>query len=296
MKEDTEIASEIFRSLVSVLSLIGMEKAGIAKLFRQAADGVEGASLEEFQKKIEQHINELYNTDDGLDGDNEENRIEIIEDKYQSTDEFKALTRVYKRYTSFNDRTVRANILKSFPFLLEVIRLRVKAKDFFKAECARNGVQFELYKGSWQEKASDEELDNENKVFFFDELYFIPSFSDWVIEECANALSETGDMEQLQVFYNDVTEAKDVLPEGSLDMVTEAINDIDVRVKLNHWYVENINGLTGGILKSKLIDFAIEEFKEHQLGNKADRWLELLAEQGEVKLVKKSTRWWVEAV
>lgn len=298
MKEDTEIASEIFRSLVSVLSLIGMEKAGIAKFFRQAADSVEGASLDDFQKKIEQHINELYNTEpenDDLDLDNPENHLGIIEDRYRSTDEFKALERVYKRYSSLNDRTEGANVQKAFPLLLELIRLRVKAKDFLKAECARNGVQFELYKDRWQENASDEDLDNEDKVIFFDELYFIPSISDWEIKEFSNSLSESGDMEQLQVFYNDLTEAKDVLPDGSPDIVTEAINDIDIRAKVNHWYIEQLSGLAEGIQKSKLIDSAIEEFKDRQLGYKANHWLELLGAQGKVKLMKKSTRWWVQA-
>jgi hypothetical protein len=273
------VASEVMSSAIRILSLLDLDDRQIADLF--IAESSEGTGLDLAIP--------------ALDDDDDEDATDASPwslGRLAENESFsKEIERFAKRVSALRTEQEPGpgEVQKLTDLCLSVIPAFAGAQRWYREQCAQQGLEFALYRDVWRASASDEMLDHEHEVVFFDqtsishELQTLESVADHCerlalaepIEQILSAIEQEGlqlpprSLRSLQTAlgiaaqYVLVLEMLDRLVPGSETPRSELVNAIlrDLPIKVESWLIET--------------------------------WLALAADAGVIDLYKKSNRWQV---
>jgi hypothetical protein len=153
------VASEVMASAIRILSLLDLSDREIADLFLAEASDV---------TELDRSPPAAFDDPDGESGARPRRLDKAAENESFS----KEIERFAKRVSALrtDQEPGPADVRKLADLCLGVIPAVAGAQRWYREQCAEQGLDFAICRDEWRASASDEMLDNEHEVVFFDQL------------------------------------------------------------------------------------------------------------------------------
>lgn len=273
------VASEVMASAIRILALLDLDDRQIAGLFQ--AEAGEGTGLD--------HSSSAVDEDDDEDViDARPWRLDTLAENESFS---KEVDRFAKRVSTLrtDQEPGPAEVQKLADLCLGVIPAFAGAQRWFRERCADQGVEFAICRDEWRASASDEMLDQEHAVVFFDQLsvsYELQTLAS-VAEHCERlALAEP--VEQiLSAIEQDGLQ----LPPSLLRSLQRAL-DVAANYSV---MLEMLDRLLPGseTPRSELVNAIVRDLSMKTESRLIESWLAIAADAGAIELTKKKNRWQV---
>jgi hypothetical protein len=269
---------EVLNSALRILLVSGISETEVASAFEQAAAQLRQGEVQ---------------PDDNLDSNNTDishahKGLWSLVDHFDDLEEVRSLNRLAKRLEVVGNRDDASSRNQTFKLVKEAISLRRSAIAWLREKATVIGVQVEHSRDKWIEEASDEELDREHEILFLDDVHWASEFSWYAVSDIARSLAFEGnrdDLAMLRVFALDDETALE-------DHIREDIERAYGLAGEHDAFRSHVLGQSGkGELTQAefLQDFvARNEFSDVYV---LEKWLDGMAEVGEIERYKRSNRW-----
>lgn len=288
---DTEtVAQAAIKSCFDLLINIGFDHGEVGKLFLMASH-----DISEDAESVELIRKELFASLEGGDSDEEFSRG----NKYAIFDEmdkqafFKKLEVLGKRLETVHDVNDAKTATKVLGLIKSAIPLRLQLVEWVRLKASGNGFIVQDYKFNWRETASDEDLMNEDELFFLDdELQYRCGFRFNAVYQVSRYYEKIGNRTDLVALKNLIDVPGLLLKSGMFEELDKQISTTESFEALKV-YLKEIQG-PKVIMQSELIN----EFSKSQDAGLSQylvqEWLEMLDGDKVLKRYKDKGRWRIE--
>jgi hypothetical protein len=276
------LAEEVMASTARVLILAGFSTEDVGNLFRQASEQL--ISGEATSPRAES----AWVDDDEYDDRAISNQYDLI-DRFEQLPAVKTLTRLAKRSSVIGDLDDPTALAKAVDLVTEAVGLRQEALAWVRAEAAKAGLEVADDREAWIDSATDDELDEEDRILFLDDYRFSADFNWYIVAQVVRALAESGDRATFASFSQMVS--SDVL---AFDHRIK--EDVERAIAASEKYddfqlhVQSYAGL-GEVTQTELFDKFIREVAFEGGTYLLEGWLEAMAKRGVLERYKRSNRW-----
>lgn len=288
---DTEtVAHAAIKSCFDLLINIGFDHGEVGKLFLMASH-----DISEDAENVELIRKELFASLEGGDSDEEFSRGNkyAIFDEMDKQPFLKKLEVLGKRLETVHDVNDAKSAKKLFDLIQSAIPLRLQLIEWVRSKAASQGFIVQDCKFSWRETASDQELMNEDELFFLDdELQYRCGFRFNAVYQVSRFYEKIGNRTDLVALKNLIDVPGLLLKSGMFEELDKQISTTESFEALKV-YLKEIQG-PKVIMQSELIN----EFSKSQDAGLSQylvqEWLEMLDGDKVLKRYKDKGRWRIE--
>jgi hypothetical protein len=272
------VASEVMSSAIRILSLLDLDDRQIAELF--IAESNEGAELDLAMPAVDD--------DDDDVTDAKPWRLDTMAENESFS---KEIDRFAKRVSALrtDQEPGPAEVRKLADLCLGAIPAFARAQRWYREQCAEQGLEFAICRDDWRASASDEMLDHEHEVVFFDQSPISHELQ--TLESLADYCERLASAEPVEQILSAVEQEGLQLPPNPLRSLQRAIE-----VAANYALVlERLDQLVPGseTPRSELVNAIVRDLPIKVESWLIESWLALAADAGVIELYKKSNRWQV---
>jgi hypothetical protein len=268
------VASEVMSSAIRILSLLNLDNRQMADLF--LAESSEGAAAP--------------TGDDDHDGESDA-RPWRLGTLVENESFFKEIDRFAKRVSALrtDQEPAAADVRKLADLCLGVITAFAEAQRWYREQCAEQGLEFAICRDEWRVSASDEMLDHEHEVVFFDQSFISHEFE--TLESLAHHC------EQLAL-GDPVRQVLSAIEQEGLQLLPSPLRGLHRALEIASNYalmLEMLDRLAPDLEtpRSELVNAIVRDLPLKIESWVIETWLTLAAEAGQIELYKKSNRWQV---
>jgi hypothetical protein len=266
------VASEVISSAIRILSLLDLSDREIAGLFQ--AEASEGTATP---------------TVDDDDEDVTDARPWRLGTLAENESFSKEVDRFAKRVSALrtDQEPGPAEVRKLTNLCLGVIPAFAEAQRWYREQCAQHGWEFTVCRDEWRASASDEMLDHEHEVVFFDQSSISHEFQ--ALESLAHHCEQLALGDPVRQILTEIEKVDLQLPPRSLRALQQACNVAAQYVLM----LEMLERLVPGseTPRSELVNAIARDLPMKVESWVIETWLTLAAEAGQIELYKKSNRW-----
>jgi hypothetical protein len=275
--DNSVVASEVMASAIRILTLLDLSDRQIAELFM--AEAGEGAT----------HDHSLPpSVDDDDETDARPWRLGTLAE-HQSFS--KEVDRFAKRVSALrtDQEPGPGEVQKLADLCLGVIPAFAGAQRWYREQCAQHGWEFAVCRDEWRKSATDEMLDHEHEVVFFDQ--FSISHELQTLESLAHHCEQLALGDLVRQILDEIEKVDLQLPPRVLGSLQQACNVAAQYVLM----LEMLDRLVPGseTPRSELVNAIVRDLPLKIESWVIETWLTLAAETGQIELYKKSNRWQV---
>ena len=277
-----EVAMAALNGAIGVMAAAGLSDSEITSLLLKAANLDTGEPRTEKPSEWEG------------DCDDEPISIYEIENLFEETSTFKALSRLSKRAGALEHHDNSAACEKIEKLIEEALPHLKDAADWYRSTCVEHGFKFEANRQIWLESASDSDLDAEDEYVFFDLSGGNETFSPWMITNYANSAEQLGRAVQLKRLLEQIIENNVLIDPNIFQEVTEAFRNASFKSAIQ----SQVESLDSGFEMPQadfirtLLTASDGTVSEHLISV----WIESFEEAGLLERFKRSNRWQVRRV
>ena len=271
------VASEVMASAIRILALLDLDDRQIAGLF-QAETG-EGTGLDDSPSTVDDE-------EDVTDA-----RPWRLHTAAENENFSKEVERFSKRVSALrtDQEPGPAEVQKLADLCLGVIPAFAGAQRWYREQCAEQGLEFAICRDVWRATASDEMLDHEHEVVFFDHLSVSHELQ--ALQTLADHCERLALAEPVEQILSTIEQEGLQLPPRSLRSLHQAL-DLAANYAL---MLKMLDRLVPGseTPRSELVNAIVRDLPIKVDSWLIESWLALAADTGVIELTKKSNRWQV---
>jgi hypothetical protein len=270
------VASEVMASAIRILALLDLSDREIADLFE--AEVGEGTAS---------HHSPPVDFDDENVTDARPWRLGTLAEAESFS---KAIDRFAKRVSALRtEEPGSAEVQKLADLCLGAIPAFAAAQRWYREQCAQHGWEFAICRDEWRASASDETLDHEHEVVFFDQLSVSRELQE--LHTLADHCERLALAEPVEQILGAIEQEGLHLPPRSLRSLHQA-RSVALQYAL---MIEMLGRLAPGseTPRSELVNAIARDLPMKVESWVIEAWLTLAADTGLIELYKKSNRWQV---
>jgi hypothetical protein len=201
------VASEVMSSAIRILTLLNLDDRQISDLF--LAESNEGAELDLG----------IPTVDDVTDASPWK-----LDTRAESEDFSKEIERFAKRVSALrtDQEPGRGELQKLADLCLSVIPAFAAAQRWYREQCAERGLEFAVCRNEWRASATDEMLDHEHEIVFFDQCSISHEFPS--LETLAHHCEQLALGDPVRQILDAIEKVDLQLPPSSLRTLQRACN------------------------------------------------------------------------
>jgi hypothetical protein len=272
------VASEVMSSAIRILSLLDLNDRQIADLFQ--AETSDGTGLEFTTPAV---------CDDDEDvTDAKPWRLDTLAENESFS---KEIDRFAKRVSALrtDQEPEPDEVQKLADLCLGVIPAFAGAQRWYREQCAEQGLGFALCRDEWRASASDEMLDDEHEVVFFDQSSISHELQ--ALESLAHDCERLALGHPVRQILTEIDKVDLQLPPRSLRTLQQACKVAEQYVLMLAMLERLVPG--SETPRSELVHAIVRDLPLKIESWVIETWLTLAAEAGQIELYKKSNRWQV---
>jgi len=290
---DTEtVANAAIKSCFDLLINIGFSHEEIGKLFLMASHDIseDAETVETIRKELFASLEGGHSEEDFSRGSKY-----AIFDEMDKQAFLKKLEVLGKRLETVHDVNDAKSARKVFELIQSAIPLRLQLIEWVRGKAASQGFKVQDCKFAWRETASDQDLMNEDEIFFLDdELQYRCGFRFNAVYQVSRYYEKIGNRTDLLALKNLIDVPGLILESAMLTELDKQISTTESFEALKI-YLQEVQG-PNVIMQSELIG-EFEKTQKTSLGTHLiQEWLQLLDAEGLVKRYKASGRWRIEVL
>ena len=266
------VASEVMSSAIRILNLLDLSNREIADLFeaeageRTAYDRSPPADFDDYDDVTEARPWRMHSA---AENENFSKQIERFE----------------KRVSAMrsDQEPGPAEVRKLADLCLGVIPAFAAAQQWYREQCAERGLEFAICRDEWRATASDEMLDHEHIVVFFDHLSI--SHEIQTLQTLADHCERLALAEPVEQILSAIEQEGFQLPPSPMRSLRKALE-----IAANYAFViERLDRLAPGseTPRSDLVNAIVRDLPMKVDSWLIESWLGLAAEAGQIELIKR---------
>jgi hypothetical protein len=269
------VASEVMASAIRILALLDLSNREIADLF-MAESGESTAS---------------HHSPPAVNDDETDARPWRLHTAAENESFSKEVDRFAKRVSALrtDQEPGPAEVRKLADLCLSAIPTFAGTQRWYREQCAQQGLEFAICRDEWRASASDEMLDHEHAVVFFDQSPISHELQ--TLESVADHCERLALAEPVEKILSAIEQEGLQLPPSPLRSLQRAI-ELAANYAL---MLEMLGHLAPGseTPRSELVNAIVRDLPTKVESWLIEIWLALAADAGVIELTKKKNRWQV---
>lgn len=281
--DGTPVCNEVITSAVRVLSLLGYERRDIADLFEAAVNELRQDHYDETES-----ASDSADSSDGSESDHELEPSELHA-RAEQEDFHKELTRISKRLSALLSSRDQADPKQIAALLVGMIGPLARAQHWYEEQCETHDLEFAYNSDEWRVTATDEMLDCEDAVVFFEEAPFYERSLMHLLEWIAHDLEKLGEAEPISQLLRAIEEER-------LELPATVVQKLQKSLSVTEYFPDVMSTLQGlelhtDLTRSELVDAITSAFDGDIDAFTIEDWLGIAAKAGLIEMYKKGNRW-----